>query len=67
MIEVMRSTDPVVISFVDSLLDDADIEHIVADQSISVIDGSLGIIPTRILVARDRQDDARLLIAEAGV
>ncbi|MGH8777205.1 MAG: DUF2007 domain-containing protein [Jiangellaceae bacterium] len=67
MIEVLRSTDPVVISFVDSLLDDAGIDHIIADQSISVIDGSLGVVPIRILVAPDRRDDARQLLADAGV
>ena len=67
MIEVLHSTDPVVISFADSLLNDAGIDHIIADQSISVIDGSLGVIPTRILVAADRHDDARQLLADAGV
>jgi hypothetical protein len=67
MIEVLHSTDPVVISFADSLLNDAGIDHIIADQSISVIDGSLGVIPTRILVAPDRHDDALQLLADAGV
>ncbi|MGH8825149.1 MAG: DUF2007 domain-containing protein [Jiangellaceae bacterium] len=67
MIEVLRSTDPVAISFVDSLLDDVGIDHVIADQIISVIDGSLGVIPTRILVAADRVDEARQLIADARV
>jgi hypothetical protein len=67
MIEVLHSTDPVVISFADSLLNDAGIDHIIADQSISVIDGSLGVIPTRILVVPDRRDDALQLLADAGV
>jgi hypothetical protein len=67
MIEVLHSTDPVVISFADSLLNDAGIDHIIADQSISVIDGSLGVIPTRILVVPDRRDDALQLLADLGV
>jgi hypothetical protein len=67
MIELVRSTDPVLISFVTSLLMEAGIEHSVADSQMSVIDGSIGAIPTRVMVTQGRLDEARRLLADAGV
>jgi hypothetical protein len=67
MIELLRSNDPVLISFTASLLEDAKIAHTVADAHMSTIDGSIGAIPNRVLVAEDRYEDARELLADAGV
>jgi hypothetical protein len=67
MIELIRSNDPVLISFATSLLADAGIEHDVADGYMSVIDGSIGAIPRRIMVLRERYDEARSLLVDAGV
>jgi Putative prokaryotic signal transducing protein len=67
MIELIRSNDPVLISFVTSLLDDADIANTVADAHMSVIDGSIGAIPRRIMVDDDQLDNARRLLADADV
>jgi hypothetical protein len=67
MIELVRSNDLVLISFVTSLLDDAGIGHSVADANMSVIDGSIGAIPRRIMVVEDRLDDARRLLADADI
>lgn len=67
MKELLRSNDPVLISFATSLLQDAEIEHSVADSHMSVIDGSINAITNRILVAEDRYDDARQLLGDAGV
>jgi hypothetical protein len=47
MIELLRSTDPVLVSFVTSLLLDAGIEHSIADAHMSVIEGSIGALPSR--------------------
>jgi hypothetical protein len=65
--ELLRSNDPVLISFATSLLADAEIEHSVADSHMSVIDGSINAVTNRILVADDRLDDARSLLTDAGV
>jgi hypothetical protein len=65
--ELLRSNDPVLISFATSLLQDAKIEHSVADSHMSVIDGSINAVTNRILVADDRVDDARSLLTDAGV
>ena len=67
MIELVRSNDPVLISFVTSVLGDAKIEHNVTDSHMAVIDGSIGAISRRIFVADDRADEARDLLADAGV
>lgn len=67
MMELLRSNDPVLISFVASLLRVAGIEHTVADQHMSVIDGSIGALMARILVAEEQHGDASRLLADAGV
>jgi hypothetical protein len=67
MIELLRSNDPVLVSFTASLLTDAKIPHTVADVHMSVIDGSIGAIPNRILVAEDKYETAQELLADAGV
>jgi hypothetical protein len=67
MIELIRSNDPVVVSFVVSVLRDAEIEHSVADGHMSVIDGSIGAVTNRIMVATDRYDEAVRLLSDAGV
>ncbi|WP_407936862.1 putative signal transducing protein [Jiella pelagia] len=50
MKELMRSNDAVLISFVDALLKDAEIAHFVADVHMSILDGSIGVLPRRVLV-----------------
>jgi hypothetical protein len=57
----------VLISFVEALLSDARIEHLVVDQNMSVLEGSIGILPRRVLVDRDRLEEARALVADAGI
>jgi hypothetical protein len=67
MIELIRSNDPVLISFATSLLKDAKIPHSVADSHMSTIDGTINAVQNRILVAEDRLADARELLADAGL
>ncbi|CAM5513098.1 hypothetical protein ATER59S_03867 [Aquamicrobium terrae] len=67
MIELVRTNDPVIISFVESLMRDAGIGILVADQNMSVLDGSLGILPRRILVETGRADEARRILTDAGI
>jgi len=67
MIELIRTNDTVVISFAQSLLKDAGIGCFVADQNMSVLDGSIGVLPRRILVADEDADAARRLLVDAGI
>ena len=67
MIELLRTNDAVIISFVESLMRDAGIGCMVADRNMSVLDGSLGILPRRILIERDRLEEARRILTDAGI
>jgi hypothetical protein len=67
MIELLRSNDPVLISFAEALLKEAGIEHATVDQNMSIVEGSLGILPRRMLVARHQHENARRILADAGL
>ncbi|MBX3571531.1 MAG: DUF2007 domain-containing protein [Mesorhizobium sp.] len=67
MIELVRTNDPVVISFIEALLRDAGIVHFVADQNMSVAEGSLGILARRVMVDEERLEEARVLLSDAGI
>lgn len=64
---LIRSNDPVELSFAQSLLADAGIGHVLLDQHTSVLEGSIGAIPRRLCVADDDLDAARALLREAGL
>ena len=65
--ELIRANDAVLVSAVEALLSAAKIPHLVLDQNMSVLEGSLGILPRRILVNDCCVDDARQLLEEAGL
>ncbi len=67
MIELVRTNDAVLISFVEALMRDAGIECLVADQNMSVLDGSVGVLPRRIMVADDDRRRARKILVDAGI
>ncbi|HEY0300861.1 MAG TPA: DUF2007 domain-containing protein, partial [Rhizomicrobium sp.] len=50
---ILKTNDPVLLSFAQSLLGDAEIESVVFDENASVMDGSLGILPRRLMVSDD--------------
>ena len=66
MRELVRTNDAVLITAIEALLNDADIGHMVVDQNMSVLEGSIGIFPRRILVGEDEADAARRLLEDAG-
>ena len=67
MEEILRTNDLVVISYAEALLRDAGIDFLVVDQNMSVIEGSLGVLPRRVLVPSDAAAAARQLLADAGM
>lgn len=67
MKELMRTNDIVLISFVESLLRDADIDFFVADQNMSILEGSIGILPRRVMVTDDDHAQARRVLTDAGI
>ena len=67
MRELVRTNDAVLITALEALLNAARIEHMVVDRNMSVLEGSIGIFPRRILVGEDQIDAARRLVEEAGL
>jgi hypothetical protein len=65
--ELIRVNDPVLLSAVGALLDGAGIRHVVLDQNMSVIEGSLGILPRRIMVDDENAAAARRVRVDAGL
>jgi hypothetical protein len=64
--ELVRTNDIVLVSAVGALLDGANIHHLVLDQNMSIIEGSLGVLPRRILVHDDNRA-ARQVLMDAGL
>lgn len=62
MEEVFRTNDPVKLSYVQHLLDEAGVEYFVADQHISATEGNIGAFPRRVLVAEALAPRARLAL-----
>ncbi|MDR6756195.1 hypothetical protein J2Y48_001485 [Mycoplana sp. BE70] len=67
MIELIRANDAVLLSFAESLLRDAGIHCLIADQGMSILEGSLGMLPRRLLVDAEREDEARRILRDAGL
>ncbi len=67
MVELVRTNDLVLISFIETLLSQAGVAFFVADQHMSAVEGSLGFLPRRILVDAEEQERARRLMREAGL
>ncbi len=66
MHELVRTSDAVLISAIEALLNSARIKHLVVDQNMSVLEGSIGVFPRRILVGDDQFSMARRLLEDAG-
>ena len=67
MHEIIRTNDPVLVSAIEALLKGAGIHHVVLDQNMSVLEGSLGILPRRVLVGEDDAARARQVLMDAGL
>jgi hypothetical protein len=65
--ELVRTNDAVLISAIEALLNAANIGHMIVDQNMSVLEGSIGIFPRRILVEEDQVAAARRLLGDAGL
>jgi len=67
MREIVRTNDVVVLSLVEALLDEAGFEPLIADTHMSVLEGSIGVFPRRVLVPEAYWPQARRVLAEAGL
>ena len=68
MKELLRTVNPVDLSFAQNLLEQHGIQSFIFDTDTSVLEGSLGmLIPRRLMVADDHLDDARILLESEGI
>ena len=67
MIELIRTNDAVLLSFAESLMKEAEIHYFIADEGMSILEGSLGMLPRRFLVEEDRAGQARRILSDAGL
>jgi hypothetical protein len=67
LVEIVRTNDIVLIGFLQSLLENANIPVFVADTHISALEGMIGVFPRRVLVPEEHAPQARRLIRDAGL
>lgn len=66
MQELLRTNDPVRLSWVQALLRDCGIDSLVLDRHTSLAEGSIGAIPRRLVVAEADYPSARAALLAAG-
>lgn len=62
MKELLKTNDPVLLSWAIDLLESEGIPTLVLDAHMSVLEGSIGILPRRLMVHEDDLSQARYLI-----
>ena len=67
MEEIIRTTDPTLVAFATALLRAEGIECFELDVHMSVLEGSLGVLPRRLAVARRDAFRARAILRDNGV
>lgn len=67
MKEIIRTNNPALLTFVEALLKDAGIAFFIADRNISIVEGSIGAFPRRVLVSEDDETAARRLMEDADL
>jgi hypothetical protein len=64
---LLQTTDPTVIAFAQALLEGEDIPSFVLDVHMSVFEGSIGILPRRLMVRERDWVEARSVIRANGI
>ncbi len=67
MRELLKTNDPILLSFATSPLKEAGLAYHVADTHISIVEGSIGAFPRRLLVLEADETQARRLLLDAGL
>lgn len=67
MEEILRTTNPTLIPFATALLKAEDIESFALDVNMSVLEGSIGVLPRRLAVRTEDAERARLILSDNGV
>ncbi|MEH6527375.1 MAG: DUF2007 domain-containing protein [Sneathiella sp.] len=64
MEELIRSNDPVLISYILAVLADEDIEAVVLDEYTSILEGSIGAIQKRVMVLSEKIVQAKRVLKD---
>ena len=64
MQEILRITDPVTLSHATALLRGEGIDCFEMDVNMSVLEGSIGILPRRLMVLDADMDEARIVLSD---
>ena len=67
MKEIIRTNNPALLSYVEALLKEAGHAYFIADQNISIVEGSIGAFTRRVLVAEAEEIGVRRLLADADL
>ena len=67
MEELLRTNNPVTLSFAEALLNEQGIVNFIADTHMSIVEGGIGILPRRIMVDGEKLHQARRLMQDAGL
>lgn len=67
MQELLRSSDPTVIAFASALLQGEDIAVFEIDVHMSILEGSIGILPRRLMVTDDDLARARIVLSDNDI
>ena len=65
MICILKTVNPVTLNYAEAVLKEAGIEYFILDQNVSIIDGSIGAIPRRLMVIDEDMADARRALCDA--
>ena len=67
MEELLRTNDITLIPLARAVLEDEGIASFELDVNMSILEGSIGILPRRLMVRSDELDQARRVLREYGV
>ncbi len=67
MREIIRSNDPILLGFAQVLLRDAGLEAVLMDQNMSILEGSIGILQRRLMVASHDFTQARRVLIDSDL
>jgi hypothetical protein len=61
---LLKTNDPVLLNYAEVLLRDAGIDAVVFDAEASIMDGSMGMLPRRLMVADEDEEQARAVLVD---
>ncbi|MGR3634850.1 MAG: putative signal transducing protein [Shimia sp.] len=67
MKELLRSNDPTIIAFASALLQGEGIDCFEMDVNMSVLEGSIGILPRRLMVRTEDLPEAEVVMTDNGI